>query len=141
MEDRCCIHSHGWDSGQKWIQNAIPVGHTGSIDPWVLKDGYRRILRDFELFWVDLGRGSLPKGAPCRARLVLVAYTNAIWPLRTGLYYVIEGHAVHFAHPTYAIGVCAAKNWWVEVYLPLRFLSLAYPRDPPPPPPPRPPET
>ena len=43
--DRCCIRSHRWDRGQKWTQNAIPVGHTASIDPWVLKDGCARGIR------------------------------------------------------------------------------------------------
>ena len=33
-------------------------------------------------------------------KTTIIAYTNAIWPLRTGSDYVIEGHAVHFAHPT-----------------------------------------
>ena len=32
-------------------------------------------------------------------KTTIIAYTNAIWPLRTGSDYVIEGHAVHFAHP------------------------------------------
>ena len=41
--DRCCIRSHGWDSGQEWIQNATPVWHSASIDSWVLKDGCLRI--------------------------------------------------------------------------------------------------
>ena len=36
---------HRWDSGLKWTQNAIAVGHTASIDSWVLKDGCARGIR------------------------------------------------------------------------------------------------
>mgnify|MGYP000445126971 CR=1 FL=1 len=38
-------------------------------------------------------------GSQMDHKTTIIAYTNAIWPLRTGSDYVIEGHAVHFAHP------------------------------------------
>ena len=42
-------------------------------------------------------------GSQMDHKTTIIAYTNAIWPLRTGSDYVIEGHAVHFAHPNMVI--------------------------------------
>ena len=60
-------------------------------------------------------------GSQMDHKTTIIAYTNAIWPLRTGSDYVIEGHAVHFAHPNYGLGGAGMRqintsNLGLDVY-------------------------